>query len=117
MMPISLLASGGRVEAAGRLTMTLVHAAPVDTVNGPGNIRMTKDDLTHFIDAHTRTQVGLPSDAPAKGEVWRVMTTAAGGDSARLRASVTNSGSAFLASYLSSRDTTILTRFLAHADT
>lgn len=117
MLPISLLSSGGRVDAAERLGAALVRAVPVDRVNGPGNIPMTKVEIGHFLDAYVRTQVGLPSGEATLAEVWRVMTTAADGDSTRLRAIVTNSGSSLLAAYLASRDTTILTRFLALADT
>jgi tetratricopeptide (TPR) repeat protein/TolB-like protein/predicted Ser/Thr protein kinase len=117
-IPVSLLAGGGgRIEAVGRLVDALLRALPVDSLNGPANLRFSKDEIGRATYASALAEVGAPAAADAIRDLGRLMQRRAGRDSSELRRVSQSFGSSFLSGYLVSRDTTFLSVFLSLVDT
>jgi tetratricopeptide (TPR) repeat protein len=117
-IPVALLAGGGgRVDAVGRLVDALLRGIPVDSLNGPANLRFSKDELRRVMYASALAEAGSPAAAEAIREAGRMVQRGAGRDSSELRRVSQSFGSTFLAGYLVGRDTTFLTSFLSLVDT
>jgi serine/threonine-protein kinase len=117
-VPNSLLAGGGgQVEKADRLTDAVLRRLPGDSLSGPANLRMSKDELRLAMHAANLAEVGVPGAAEAIREVGRVLQRRAARDSSELRRASQSFGATYLAAYLAGRDTTFLTALLSLVDT
>jgi serine/threonine-protein kinase len=116
--PIVLLAGGGGRVASGRkLADVLFAVLPFDSAPADGGLMMTKAEIRRLMDGYMSSEAGLPDVRDYAREVRQTLEQRAGGDSTRLRQLVTAFGTTAISGYLASRDTTLLARFLALADT
>ena len=115
---IALLAGGGgRLEAARRLTRAWLANIPVDSGNGPANLRMSKAELIRSIDALVAAEAGLPGVREYGGDFQRIAARNAGRDTAALRRYMTTLATGYLSAFLATRDSSTLKTILASVDT
>ena len=115
---VSILAGGGgRVAAARRLAGALFRLAPFDSANGPGNMAMSKAELSRATEGWALSEVGAPELADIMRDMRPIVTRAAGADTAAFRRTNQALGAMFLSTYLASRDTAFLSQLLSRVDT
>ena len=115
---VMMLAGGaGRMDAARRLTRAWIGPSPFDSGTGPGNIKMSKAEVIQAFDATTDAEVASPEVSRTAEEVYRIALRAVGRDSVALRRVVQSLGAGLLQVFVITRDSTLLTRLLASADT
>ena len=114
---VILVGGGGRLAAGQRLADTLFGVLAADSGNGPGGLRMSEAELRSSLHDYALMEVGSPAAAPATHEMLTTLENRFAGDSVALRRWTTVFGAAIVEAYLASRDTTLLVRFLALADT
>jgi tetratricopeptide (TPR) repeat protein len=90
---------------------------PLDSAAGPGGLLFSGPELAQLTEGYVVSEAGLARSADMVRTFRRMLDARAGGDSAQLRRLITSIGTSSLAAYLLSRDTTLLTDFLALADT
>jgi tetratricopeptide (TPR) repeat protein/TolB-like protein len=117
-----LSGGGGRWREALRFNAALFRALPVDSANGPGNLRMSRDDLARMAAWFTATELGRREAGPGEGgnattEFRALIDRYARRDSAALRRVTQSLGSSAVSLYLSTRDTVLLADLVARADT
>jgi tRNA A-37 threonylcarbamoyl transferase component Bud32/tetratricopeptide (TPR) repeat protein len=117
-VPMAILAGGGgRVRAGLQVSRSIFGSMPADSANGPGGLLMSAAELARLTEGYLLSEAGLPEAAAVDRDLRRMVDRRTGKDSAELRRLVTSFGSSSVASFLTSRDTTRLTAFLALADT
>ena len=122
-VPSALLAgAGGRWAEGVRLNAAVSAGLHVDSINGPGNLRMAVTDLGELAGWYFGAEVGLQSPRPgARGtradDLRAMIGRYARGDSARLGRVLQALGATCLNMFLVTRDTTLLTMLVPQADT
>jgi serine/threonine-protein kinase len=102
-----------------RVLSLLLGVVPVDTVSGAGGVPYTKDQVTQYADLELLTSLSADSARLSNaGHAWLDLLASEyerGSDGYQRR--LTASSSTMLLAYMGSRDTTLLSRFLADIDT
>jgi tRNA A-37 threonylcarbamoyl transferase component Bud32/tetratricopeptide (TPR) repeat protein/TolB-like protein len=122
-VPSALLAgAGGRWRESLRLNAAIYKAIPVDSANGPGNIRMSRQDLGRMSEWFLAIEVGRRTPGPgASGdgaaEFRALVERLARGDSAALRRISQALGASAVSIFMATRDTVLLSQLVTRADT
>ncbi len=116
---LGTLGAAAMVEEARRVLTVLLAAVPQDTVSGGGGAPFTKDQVTQFAHLGALAAVRVDSARLSEaGHAWLDLLAREyerGTDDYQQR--LTTSSSTILLTYMGSRDTTLLSRFLADIDT
>ena len=114
---VMLAGGGGRVDAALAVNRAWLGGAPVDSGNGPANLRMSKAELIRSMEGAIYAEAGQPQVGESGREIHRIAVRNAGRDTAALRRTMTNLATGFLSGFLATRDSAILKTILANVDT
>jgi serine/threonine-protein kinase len=113
------LGAAAMADESMRALSLLLAAVPTDTVQGSGNARYTKSQVTQFAELEILASLSADSSRlSAAGHTWLDLLAREyqrGSDGYQQR--LTTSSSTILLTYMGSRDTTLLSRFLADIDT
>ncbi|UCD23182.1 MAG: hypothetical protein JSW51_08975, partial [Gemmatimonadota bacterium] len=118
--PIVALVGGGLVADATAFFSTVIRLIPEDApVSGPGNLQYTKDHIVQFVTLQLLAQEGSrPRELAQSTVAWLdTLDNTFEPGSEEHQARWDNLGPTVLASYMGTRDTTVLARFVARADT
>ena len=115
------LLAGGRTQAAVRLRDDVLRAiTPLrQPINGPGNVPLTPAALALVLDLRVAGELGVDSAAPGRlARRWLdTLDSLFARDSASRQRALIGSSALLLASYLGSRDTSMLARYFQEIDT
>jgi serine/threonine-protein kinase len=113
------LGAAAMIEEARRVLTVLLAAVPQDSVSGGGGALYTKDQVTQFALLGALAAISADSTRLSEaGHAWLDLLAREyerGTDGYQRR--LTASSSTILLTYMGSRDTTLLSRFLADVDT
>jgi serine/threonine protein kinase/tetratricopeptide (TPR) repeat protein len=118
--PLVVLSGGAKFEDATEFFNTVIQLVPDDApVTGPGNLEYTKEHILQVLRLQLLTQAGSPRDLLARStQAWLdTLDNAFEVGSPEHQQMWDGLGSTILASYVGTRDTTVLARFLARVDT
>ena len=116
---VNLLVAAGRVHEARLFGQTLFRVIPVDSFPGPGGVNFPKSAVPALMASVIFGQLGQPSDsASAAIQQWfDIVDRMFANDTTKHRALTEAYANLALLGYLADRDTLLLHRVLATADT
>ncbi len=116
---LSTLEGGARMEELNAFIGQALAAFPGDTVNGAGNLRYAKEDLAQLVQVLFPARLGVLGEVTAANAhaFLDMLDAGYGPGSADHEVRWRFEGSTVLIAFLASRDTTLLTRYLAAIDT
>jgi hypothetical protein len=113
----NLFAGAGRVTEAIRFARTIFGMVQLDSLPGPGGMRVAKNDILTLVQAVTWAQTRYPPDsATAAMHRWlELVERQTAGDTAARRTAMAANGQAALMAFLSERDSSLLGRVAPYA--
>ena len=113
----NLFAGAGRVTEAIRFARTIFGMVQLDSLPGPGGMRVAKNDILTLVQAVTWAQTRYPRDsATAATHRWLdLVERQTVGDTAARRTAMAANGQAALLAFLSERDSSLLGRVAPYA--